>query len=670
MTAPITIPPDRSQTRNLRRPNLGLVLNRNQYELDPRALVECRNARIKNAEISTVNMGWEPFPEEIGEGNQYNLDSKQVLLIKEFVTRAGTTLTLFANERDLFYHDAAGPTLKYLTPIFAGLNGDATAGNVGEVDNFHIIADDSPGFGATRLTIPVTSGYLLNVQVGDFIHFGSNTQILPTATWHEIASVAGGNLVLVTDPGVIAIGTAITIRQIFRGNNFDLWNGETFPEAHTTILVDGTNGDRDEDTIYVTNGLAMVAWNGNTLTSWWYYPGFVCRRFRYHRQIMLAYFIDEGGQRKPGAIKTSRLLFPEDFATEEATEFVSANGITGIQRLQALGDSLVAYYERDIEIITFVGPPLFWLIRSAVPGIGILSANSIADFGDFHQILSHDRAYDFDGVQITEAMPQVMREVLRIHAPNRAARAYVLLDEENGEAIWSIPLSTDGNATDSPPVSAYTEHYLESPADGVPPPMMKRDFPFTAAGNFVRDTGALRFVDFLTRDDDAFNKVDFSWDDRALQASFPFSIAGDGNGDIWILSTKSTKGIPASPYTAVLPQSVSFPYFAWVDGEANGLLQWVEPFANAGGNVYDMKITVHSVNRYKDSRNPLNVSALHDLSHAAEDRIAGTGDDERRTAFRVAARYGRLQFENDSTTKGSFFIHAGYRVKIAPMGDR
>lgn len=656
------MPPDNARPRNLRRPDMGLYLDRNEFEGDPRSLTSCNNLRIKDKELSGRNMGWEPFPEAIGEGNQYNLDNEQVLWIDTFRLRSGTLLTMFANQNDLFLHDALGPTLKYLTPLFAGLLGNVIGGNVGEVDNFHIVATSSPGFLGTRLTIPIAAGYGLNVKPGDFIHFGSNTQNLPSAIWHEIATVGplGSELTTVTDPGVIPLSTALTIRQVFTGTNFDLWDGETFQDAQTTVILDGTGGNRDEDTFYITNGITMVLWNGNTLSASWFFPGFITRRFQYHRQIMMAYFINEAGQQKPGAIKTSRLNFPEDFATEEATEFVSANSTSDILRIEPLGDSVVGYYGQDIEIFTFVGPPLFWLIRSAVPGIGILAPGALADFGDFHEILSHDRAYRFDGVTVTEVMGQVMREVLRTQAPNRERRSYVHIDDEQGEAIWSVPLSTDGGDTDAPPVSAFTQHYLEQPAQNVPPPMMQRDFPFTATGYYIRDTGAIRFSDFAGRDSDGFNLVDFAWNDRALQAAFPFSIAGDGDGNLWILSTTSTKGIPNSPFTEAIVQTATFPYFALIDGNTNGHVQFIEPYADAKGNAYNLEILFQTVDRYDDNQPPIDSIASYDLDHSSD----------RRVPLRVAGRYGRTTFQNDSTILGSFFVCGGYRVSIAPMGDR
>lgn len=666
MAAPLPqLPRSQQRPRNLRRPNLGLVLNKNAYEMDPRALIDTNNARIKNGEIDSRNMGWEPFPENIGEGLQYNLDSKQVLFIQNFETRAGTTISMFANQTDLFYHDVSGPTLKYLTPIYI----------TGTVDNpvsNQAIVGTGTAWATARLTAPVTGGFGDNVRPGDFIHFGATNQILPTATWHEIDTVVDNtHLTLLTDPGLLGGATAYTIRQTFTGTNLDRWFGETFPKAQTTIDIDGTPAtNRDEDTVYLTNGLEMVGWDGNNLTAWWFFPGFVARKLRYHRQIMLASFIDEAGERKSQAIKTSRLNFPEDFTTEEATEFVSANGTSDIETLEPLGDSVIAYYERDIEVVTFVGPPLFWLIRSAVPGIGILSPTAIADFGDYHEILSHDRAYRFDGVSITEVMPQVMREVLRKQAPNRERRTYVHIDDENGEAIWSIPLSTDGTATDSPPVTAYSQHYLEASSDNLPPPMMQRDFPFTAAGRFIRDTGALRFSDFATRDDDDFSKVDFAWNDRALQAAFPFSIGGDGNGDIWILSTKSTKGVPASPFTAVVDSFVEFPFFAWGDGDLNGLLHWVMPYCDALGTAYNLLVTVTATDRYDDQGPKLRSSSTFDLSHGIDARIAGTAIPDRRLPFRIAGRYGNIRFSNDTDVAGSFFTCGGYRVQLSPMGDR
>lgn len=669
MAAPLAqLTPNRQLPRNVRRPNLGLYLNRNSFEMDPRALAACNNARIKDGEISTQNLGWEPFPEGIGEGNQYNLDALQVLLIAVLATRNGTRISIFANQRDLFFHDTAGPTLKYLTPIYATGTVDNTVSNM-QIDGTGTL------WATNRLTVPITGAYGDNALPGMFISFGSATEVLPTATWHEIDTVTNDTtLTILTDPGLLGGATTYTIRQIFTGDNNNLWDGEIFPNAQTAFLDTGAGGNRAEDTIYLTNGIEMAYWDGNTTQATWFFPGFVAGRLKQHRRIMLASDILEAGQLKPSATKTSAINFPENFATEEASEFVSANGISRLQTLEPLGDAVIAYYQLDIEILTFVGPPIFWLIRSAVPGTGVLAPGFVADQGDFHEFLSIDAAYRFDGVGIREVMPQVMREVLRTIDPNRSDRGYVHIDHENGEALWSLPLSTDGGAVDSPPVSALSEHYLESLPAQVPTPVMKRDFPFTAIGRFIRDTGAVRFSDLNVPGEHEFDKLDFAWNDRALQAAFPFTIVGDGNGDIWILGTRSTKGEalvqPDSSFTSSMVSSVTFPDFAWIDGERNGHMQWLEPFANAGGNVYDLQYTITTKDRFAAIRGVSFTDTDFDLSHGSVEESDGSDQPDRRIGVRLVGRYGNVQFENDPAIKGSFFICSGYRTKIRPRGDR
>lgn len=673
------LPPARKQIRNVRRPNLGLYLDRTDSEMDPRAVSACNNAAIVKGEITTRNMGWSVFPELNAAGAQYNLDNLQVLLIDRLETRAGAVISIFANQRDIFYHDAAGMLLKYITPIYA----TGLCGNDGGPDNFTITGTGGTLWDTQRVTSPVLLGYGNNAVPGMFISFGSATENLPTATWHEIDTVTSDTvLTILTDPGVIAAGTPYTIRQVLTGDNSNQFSSETFPDAQTLLLADGvTSGNRDEDTFYVTNGLEMLEWNGSTATCTWFFPGFVARGLLQHKQILLAYNITEAGEEKPGAIKTSQLNFCEEFSGFEATEFVSANGRSEVLRLLPLGDTIIAYYRQDVETVTFVGPPLFWLIRSAIPGKGLLAANAVVDFGDFHEFLSDDTAYQFDGVTVREVMPQVMREVLRKHAPNRSGGAYAHRDFQNGQVIWSLPLSTDGPAVDQPPVTAYTEHYLEKASDQTPVPVMQRDFPFTATGYFTRGTPALRFSDFFGLSNDDFSQLNVPWDDRSLQASFPYSIAGDGNGNIWILGTASVKGEAAvqadSTYTSKITSFVRFPRFALIDGETNGMLQWVEPFANQEGVAGNLMMQLVMRDRFDDligtfepGPSSPDYDTSFDLLHGAPEKLFGLPGPGRHVAFRAVGRYADLFLQNNVAVKGSFFTCGGYRVSVVPRGFR
>ncbi len=651
MAAPAVpqLPPTRRRVRRIRRPNLGVYLNRPSLDLDPRALIDCLNIRIKDAHVLSENMGWVPFPEGIGDGNQFNLDSRQVLYIDAFFTRAGAQTLIFGNQKDLFKFNEGANVLNYITPIYATGTVDNTPGP----DNLTITGTGTL-WDTARTTTPTAGGYGKNAVSGMEISFGSAVEVLPTATWHEIDAVASDTvLTILTDPGVIGPGASYTIRQTFTGDNFDIWDGEVFPDAQ----------EDDEDKMFITNGVEMVKWDSNDLTTAWFFPGFSCRGFREWKQIMLAFHVTEAGEVKPQTIKSSRLNFPEDYTTEEATEFVSASGVSELLNLTPLSDAVVAYYERAVSLISFVGPPLFWVTREAVPGRGLLAPGALVDFGDFHEFLSNDRAYRFDGVTLEEIQSQVFREVLRKHAPNRSDRAYAHIDEESGEVIWSIPLTTDGSAADEPPMTGYVSHYLEHVSENVQTPMTIRDWPFTASGFFARQTGSLRFSDLNVVGTHEFDKVSFTWDDRALQAAFPFNIVGDGNGDIWIVGIADTQHFPSAQtdgtFTGKIQSFARFPRIALGDAERWSLLHWIEPYSARRGGTYGLNcVPIMFDQAEADVVFATDATQFYDLQQLTD----------RYVPFRIVGRYAEFLFGTDA--KNQPWDIAGYALSASVLGRR
>jgi hypothetical protein len=258
-------------------------------------------------------------------------------------------------------------------------------------------------------------------------------------------------------------------------------------------------------------------------------------------------------------------------------------------------------------------------------------------------------------VTIIEAMPQVFREVLRKSAVSRIKNAYANIDEENGEVIWSIPLTTDGGDDDEPPAKGYSEHYLEDVGPNLPTPMMIRDYPFTAVG-FHQTSGQLKFDDFSA---EAFEDSALKWDDAALAGSFPLKIAGDANGDIFILNTSNLKN------ELSVQSAVKFPRFPLFDGESKGILHSVEPHTSkrSGAQDYGLGIFIRA-NDFADGGKDTIYWETFDLTHSGL----------RYVPFRKAARYVSVTFLTAGGTivspRSEPWDLSGYSMKVTPAGER
>jgi hypothetical protein len=173
----------------------------------------------------------------------------------------------------------------------------------------------------------------------------------------------------------------------------------------------------------------------------------------------------------------------------------------------------------------------------------------------------------------------VFRDVSRSRDSARKREIYAHFDEEQGDLLWVVPLTTDAGAGTAaePPESAFVEHYLEHIDDRTPHPISKRDFPFTATGHYTQ-TGSLTWDDI----DIMWSDASFAWDDPLYSAAFPLNLAGDDTGQIYTLNTSQQADESA------LPSFVRFGLRATGSGRERGLLKRIYPFVAPSTGVLEI----------------------------------------------------------------------------------
>jgi hypothetical protein len=548
---------------------------------------------------------------------------------------------ILTNQRDVFRYDAGAEKVEYMTPIYATGSAEVITGGTTTT-----VTGTATAWDTNITTTPDSDGYGKNAKAGYEISFGAADETDPGATWYEIDSVTGDlELELTSAIAAVADGD-YTIRQLMRGDNNDIWESETFRDAQGGPYAAGL------DVYFLTNGVEMMSWDGSSEQMDWFYPGFVAKNLRTHKQTLAMWNFTEGGVNKPGALRYTELNYPFNWTTNGAGEVLPADGVLDLLNVVPLGDQIVCYYQGDIVLMQYVGPPFYFIARVAVPGKGLIAQRAVMDFGDYHELLSRDSIYRFDGVQLLESAKQVFREVLRRASPNLIGQAYAYMDEENGEVIWSVPLGSDGQDADQAPTTAYVEHYLEDVGPSLPTPCTIRDFPFTAVGQYI-SSSSLTFDDFPAT---AFEDSALQFDDRALQSAFPFLVVGDNDGNVAILNTTNTK------FGAGYLSYARFPRTALGDGEFKGLVHRIEP---------------HATRRQGATSYPLRVMLA--TSDFADGDIGGwyghefdlTQRGSRYVSVRQAGRYGEvIFFTTGADGPAEPWDCAGYEIKVSAMGDR
>ena len=601
-------------------PNLGLYYGLDALMVPSRGLQDGRNFRIKQGKVGNVNLGWQEHS---------TIDFVDpIMLIDTFYIRSASQKQVIATTKNVYEYDPENDTALYLNRRYA-------TGTV---------AHD--GANPTVVTGTGTSWTTAGIKPGDMIHFGNAAQRSLSATWFEIDVVTDNtHLTLTGDAGAaLGAGASYTIRRTFTGDITDFWDSATF-----TMPDDGAGGVGD-DLFFLTNGAEFVhTWDGSA-TQLVEQSGmnFLCKQLFVYKNMMIYANLSYGGESLPTGMINSDVGLPlnaGDDGTGLSEQFRVNDGVFEILEVEDMGDNLVFYSRDHVTLCQFVGDPLIFIFREAGEGVGPLAGRLVADFGDYHEFIGADAQYLFDGVTLSTVNQQVWREVLRTRDASRQHFGFHHFDEENGELIWAIPLTSDAGVgdEDAPPEQAFTEHYLEEVGDKTPTPFSRRDFPFLTPG-----TGTVQGA--LTWDEitETWDQMVIRWNDSQLFTAFPLNLMGDANGTLWKINTIQTGD------GSFLPSYVRSGRRATGSGRERNLLTRVYAFAEQLNSTLDVTVRM--------------------MDHAAgpatiiDTKEFDTTLPEGRH-FTVHYRRGRF-FENQFGTDGEPWTISGWDTDIRPGGMR
>jgi len=604
-------------------PNLGVYFNVPNVAIPERGLQDCLNVRIQEGQLTNLNVGWTRFSAD------WQLNG-QATLIDNFFDSSGSQKLIFASLTDVYEWVESTDEILYLTPRY-------------------IVGQAACAGGTTTVTGSGGTLWLANVKAGDAIHFGSNTQRNPTATeqpagpnatWFTVQSVTDNTTIVLTANGPNTGGAVnYTIRRRMTMDSNDVWATDLFH-----------NGLPGPDDWWVgTNGVdAILRWNGtDTQMEYMTSIGFVCKTLLRWKNMIIYGNLNAGGAQRRASIANSAIGDPFNTSTGEANEYIAYDGVDDILALLTIADNLVIYSTRNITIAALVGLPEFLVFRSAISGIGPLGPNAIADFGDNHEFLGSDAAYEFDGISTIEINYQVMREVIRKTPPNRYNQINAHFAEETGEIWWITPQVTD--ATENSPEIAYSEHYLEEVDENTPTPFTIREIPATCTGFFER-LNTLTWDEILT----AWSAQNYRWDDRFFQGAFPFNLFGTTAGIIFIMGTAdSQNGAPISSF-------VRFGLRPVVDGRRRGIVKRVYPFATQfpGAATYSLGVKVHVSDQMGQETTDTG-TFLYDLRQNGSRRFVNPF---------VAGRFFSVEFGTNGID--NVWTLQGYDGEVANIGER
>lgn len=610
---------------NVVNPNLGLYLGFSHAARPRRAMIDCLNVRIKQGRVQFDNMGWSPFPDDYFA---FNLDGKPVLLIDLFEKRNGGASSIFANTTDLFTFSPATNLLSYITPRY----------ETGTVD----VTNGSPNVTGTGTT------WSTNLKAGDFIFVGATGETDPAAAWYEVQSVGGDTALTLTTnyTGSTAAGESYTARRTFTGDITNPWVSEYFYNA-----TDLTSGDTNGDRWYGCNTIdAVVAWDGEDDQA--YYPDLgnleTCTYLRRHKNRMVYVGPTTDGEYKPYSIRTSDVGKPEDTVNGEAIELIVHDGEDRLLAAVPIGDLLALYSEKRITLAQYVGTPLIYAFRDAVRGYGPLSSRAIAAYPDYHDFLGSDLQYRFNGATAEPVNTHVWRDVLRRVTPERNGFIFCHFDEEIGELLWEVPLTTDADTEDGPCEQNFVCHYMEDVSERYPQPHTRRELGALCMGPYRRQE-TLTWAE-ITAEWQSYN---YRWNDKFFFAQFPMTLFGDAQGNIYQLNGSTSKaGTPMDAYARFARVPVG-------SIENKGIVRRIYPHmeqASASGN--SVTVTLYGALTIEGRASELS-SLTFDI---------GVSTSRHFVSPRKSTRFVEVQLGTTGTL--FYWANSGYALDTAPGGAR
>jgi hypothetical protein len=130
-------------------------------------------------------------------------------------------------------------------------------------------------------------------------------------------------------------------------------------------------------------------------------------------------------------------------------------------------------------------------------------------------------------------------------------------------------------------------------------------------------------------------------------------IAGDDDGNVWILNESNSKN------GATIGSYARFPRFAVGDGEYKGLVHRVEPHTTrrSGASGYSLGVVFIAYD-FADGDHVGSTNGSFDITHQGL----------RYVPMRVAARYGELYYWTNGADRP--WDIGGHEVKVSPLGSR
>ena len=219
--------------------------------------------------------------------------------------------------------------------------------------------------------------------------------------------------------------------------------------------------------------------------------------------------------------------------TNQATQDLQAgwadmtDGVDWIQSLETIGNYIVAYKERSIQVVTYVGGDEIFDKWPAIEGTGLLAPKALLDLGDEHIFIGPDNIYSFDTREVKIAGDDIAKQFLNVLDPSNTVLSNCFYHEEMPEGGFSFVSTVSPNGMPDRAIVYEPDTKAWS----------WRDLPMMCFGyyNLVNNP-------IWDNQDETWDSADFEWNSSTVLANAPINLAGDSQGFIYWFTGNSLDG--------------------------------------------------------------------------------------------------------------------------------
>jgi hypothetical protein len=263
-----------------------------------------------------------------------------------------------------------------------------------------------------------------------------------------------------------------------------------------------------------------------------------CQTLLYFQNFLILGNTSEDGNPRPQRVRWSCLgditawkNVSGDITRQEAGFGDLTDSVDWVQALRPLGSYVVAYKERSIQLLNYVGGTTIWNKWPAIIGVGVIGPKGMVDLGDEHIFIGNDNIYSFNGRDPAIAGDDIAKEFFRTLDPDKVELIAGFFVEEVPELWFGYVSVNSSNGLPDRAIVYNTDTKAWS----------FRDMPMLAFGYYNQKEEGV-----WDNDEKTWDSNSTEWDSSVNLANAPINLAGDSAGNIYVFQGQNKDGAAIS----------------------------------------------------------------------------------------------------------------------------